>query len=128
MPCASTWLWLMEAGGLIGVGSLSRPCRPRQMRSPSMLFQTARASLAVMLHKPAVSVTPAAASRSRIREPTPGYCDSGRCRMAPGSSSARNMVSPAGFFMPQAVLARNRDGASPMEDRRHCPTFFKMPD
>ncbi len=97
------------------------------MRSPSMLFQTARASFADMFHRPAVSVTPAAASLCCMREPTPGYCDSGRCRMAPGSSWARNTVSPAGFFMPQAVLARNREGASPMEDRRHSPTFFRMP-
>ena len=62
-----------------------------------------------------------------MRDPIPGYFDSGRSSSGPGSSFALRTVSPSGFFIPQAVLARNREGARPTEECRQSPTFLRMP-
>ena len=43
-----------------------------------MLEQRVRDSFALMFQRPAVSETPAACNRTCMREPMPGYFDSGR--------------------------------------------------
>ena len=108
--------WVMRSGT-----SWPRSCN--QKRSPSRLPQAARRCSRVAPQSCCTVWMPAWMRRCSIDGPMPQKSrNSSACSLC-GRSSISSTVRPSGFCMSEAVLARNRLGAMPMEQRIQSNSF-----
>ena len=96
------------------------------MRSPFTLLQSALNCLGCVRHRSSIVVMPASLRRRSIRLPTPGIVSIGRRNRGWGMCSGGQIVTPLGLSTLQAIFARSRLAAKPMEQVIWLPIFFAM--
>ena len=64
--------------------------------------------------------------RFSIREPIPGTSENGRLIIGAGISSGCQIVTPSGLFILQAIFAKRRFEANPIEQVMYGPILFRI--